>query len=235
MDDLEFRRRVFANPGTTDKDVKDAINRDSDKARLKASLQALDHQLCQAIKVPVPEDLAHKLIWQQTTEEFNKHKRKSRWFIAMAASVAFVAGITGTMIYQYEPENIGTDALVHMRYAEMEIPPSAEDLDIQQINAKLAGFGGAFSAPIGDVTVANYCHLNTIRSLHLILNTEQGKMSVFVIPHKDNMDMPTSFADDKYHGESWSTEKANIMVVGEKNANLEPMMEKVKSTIIFST
>ncbi|MBU3022392.1 DUF3379 family protein [Aestuariibacter sp. A3R04] len=234
MDDLEFRRRVFADPNTTDKDVTEAIRQDSEKAQLKSSLQGLDAKLSQAVKVPVPDDLAYKLIWQQATAEFNHHKKRSRWFIAMAASIAFVIGITGTVIYQYQPVDMGGEALAHVRHAEMELPGLPVEVGLQQVNAKLAGFGGSFSAPIGDVAVANYCHLNTTLTLHLIMNTEQGKVSVFVVPHKGRMSMPDSFSDEKYHGESWSMMKADIMVVGDKNADLEPVMKKVKRSITFS-
>lgn len=235
MDDLEFRRRIFADPNTTDRDVTDAARQDDDKAQLKSSLQNLDAKLSQAVKVPVPDDLAYKLIWQQATAEFNHHKKRSRWFIAMAASIAFIIGITGTVLYQYEPVDMGGEALAHMRYAEMEVPHHAMDVGLQQVNAKLAGFGGSFSSPIGDVAVANYCHLNTTLTLHLIMNTDQGKVSVFVVPHKDRMAMPDSFSDEKYYGESWSMMKADIMVVGSKNADLKPVMEKVKQSITFST
>ena len=234
MDDLEFRRRVFANPNTTDQDVNNAAKADEEKARLKASLQSLDSKLSQAVKVPVPDDLAYKLIWQQATEDFNRHKRRSNWMVAMAASVAFMVGITATMLYQAQPHNLSNDALAHVRYAELELPHSNVDVDMQQVNAKLAGFGGHFTQSLGNVTVANYCTLNTTQSLHLILDTEQGQMSVFIVPHRDNLDMPANFADDKFHGESWALQKANIMVVGDKNANLEPMMEKVKQSINFS-
>ena len=234
MDDLEFRRRIYADPNTTDKDMLAAIKGDSDKAALKSSLQQLDGKLLQAAKVPVPDDLAHKLIWQQATAEFNRHKRRSRWFIAMAASVAFMAGVTGTMVFNQAPADIGTEALAHMRYAEIETPHSGIEVGMQQVNAKLAGFGGTFLQSIGDVAVANSCHLNRQQTVHLILNTDQGKMSVFVMPHNDSNPVPPAFADEKYHGESWSLQNASIMVVGDKGADLNPLVKKVKSSISFS-
>lgn len=234
MDDLEFRRRVFANPNTTDKDVTDTAAKDSDKAQLKQSLQQLDSQLNQALKIPVPEDLAHKLIWEQKAEEFRRHKRRTPWYIGLAASFALTLGISGTMVMHTASINIGDEALAHMRYAETEQPHSAVAVDMNLINAKLAGLGGTLVSSIGNVRVANYCHLNTTQSLHLILDTEQGTMSVFILPQKNNQDVPDAFADNQYHGESWALQQASIMVVGEKGADLEPLMRKVKRSITFS-
>ena len=59
-------------------------------------------------------------------------------------------------------------------------------------------------------------------------------MSVFVMPHNDSNPVPPAFADEKYHGESWSLQNASIMVVGDKGADLNPLVKKVKSSISFS-
>lgn len=234
MDDLEFRRRVFANPNTTDKEVADIAAKNPDKAQLKNSLQQLDDELMKALKVQVPDNLAHKLIWEQKSEELKRHKRRTPWYIGLAASVALTIGVTGTVVMHGANVNIGEEALAHMRYAETEQSHSAVAVNMDLINAKLAGFGGTLVSSIGNVRVANYCHLNTIQSLHLILDTDQGPMSVFIMPQKRDQNVPDAFADNQYHGESWALQKASIMVVGEKGADLAPLMQKVKRSITFS-
>ena len=181
MDELEFRRRIYADPETTDSDVIEAAKADESKRSFWNEQKQLDKQLKQALKVDVPEDLASKLIWQQSADEFTRYKRRSRWYLAMAASVAFTVGIGLTMWY-HQPLSIGGQALAHMQYAEMEHAHSLLPVDLNMVNAKLASFGGSFSEMLDGVEVANYCHLSTVRSLHLIVNTPQGKMSVFVVP-----------------------------------------------------
>ncbi|GGW74471.1 DUF3379 family protein [Alteromonas halophila] len=234
MDELEFRRRVYANPDTTDAEVVKAAQQDPGKRAFWNEQKKLDRDLKQAAKVEIPDDLAHKLIWQQSAYEFARHKRRSRWYMALAASLAFTIGLSFTL-FTRQPLNLGNEVLAHMVYAEDEQAHSAVPVDLRQVNAKLASFGASFTDMIGDVEVVNYCHLQSVRSLHLILNTQQGKMSVFVVPNRDDISLPDNFADDRYHGQGVHMQRASIMVVGHKNANLLPMLDNVKQRIQFST
>ena len=151
----------------------------------------------------------------------------------MAASVAFTVGIGITMWY-HQPLSIGGQALAHMQYAEMESAHSLLPADLDMVNAKLASFGGSFSEMLDGVEVVNYCHLSTVRSLHLIVNTPQGKMSVFVVPERGDISVPSEFADGQYHGESIKMNHANVMIVGDKNADLSEMKKAVSERIQFS-
>ena len=87
MDELEFRRAVYADPYSNDPRIKAAAEADPAKKAFLAELRQLDANIAQASKVPVPHDLAHKLIWQGTITEFSAHKKKTRSYIALAASV----------------------------------------------------------------------------------------------------------------------------------------------------
>lgn len=233
MDELEFRRRIYADPETTDSDVVEAAKADESKRSFWNEQKQLDKQFKQALKVEVPDDLASKLIWQQSADEFTRYKRRSRWYVAMAASVAFTIGIGLTMWY-HQPLSIGGQALAHMQYAEMEHAHSLLPVDLNMVNAKLASFGGSLSEMLDGIEVANYCHLSTVRSLHLIVNTPQGKISVFVVPQRGDISVPSEFEDSQYHGESIKMRRANVMVVGDKGADLSEMKKAVSERIQFS-
>ena len=233
MDELEFRRRIYADPETTDSDVVEAAKADESKRSFWNEQKQLDIQFKQALKVEVPDDLASKLIWQQSADEFTRYKRRSRWYVAMAASVAFTIGIGLTMWY-HQPLSIGGQALAHMQYAEMEHAHSLLPVDLNMVNAKLASFGGSLSEMLDGIEVANYCHLSTVRSLHLIVNTPQGKMSVFVVPQRGDISVPSEFEDSQYHGESIKMRRANVMVVGDRGADLSEMKKAVSERIQFS-
>lgn len=233
MDELEFRRRIYADPNTTDSDVVEAAKTDNSKRDFWNEQKQLDTQLKQAAKVEVPEDLVNKLIWQQSADEFNRYKRKSRWYMALAASVAFTVGIGFTMWY-HQPVSLGGQALAHMQYAETERAHTFSPVNLEMVNAKLASFGASFTDDIGNVEVANYCHLSTVRSLHLILDTPEGKMSVFIVPERSDIRVPAEFEDKQYRGESLTLQHASIMVVGDKHADLENMKKSVADRIRFS-
>ena len=233
MDELEFRRSVYADPDTTDSDVIAAAKADENKRKFWNEQKQFDKRLKQVAKVDVPENLANRLIWQQSANEFVHYKRKARWYIAMAASIAFTVGIGFTMWY-HQPISIGGQALAHMQFAEIELEHSSAPVNLDEVNVKLASFGANLTDMIGDIEVVNYCHLHTVRSVHLIVNTPQGKMSVFFVPERGDIRVPNEFEDKKYHGESVKMHETNIMVVGSKGADLSEMKKAVTEHIQFS-
>ena len=233
MDDLEFRRRIYADPETTDSDLIAAANADEKKRSFWHEQKQMDKKLKQALKVEVPDDLASKLIWQQSADEFNRYKKRSRWYMAVAASVAFTIGISITL-WNQDSVDLSGQALAHMQYAEVEEAHSLLPVDLNMVNAKLASFGASFSDMIEGIEVANYCHLNTVRSLHLIIDTPQGKMSVFVVPKDEHMELPSYFEDSHFHGESIKMRQANVIVVGDKRADLTEMKEAVAKRMQFT-
>ncbi|NDV91114.1 DUF3379 family protein [Alteromonas sp. 345S023] len=233
MDELEFRRRIYADPEATDKEVVAAAKADESKRKFWNEQLQFDKQLRKAAKVDVPDDLANRLIWQQSANEFARYQKRSRWYIALAASVAFTVGIGFTMWY-HQPISIGGQALAHMQYAQIEESHSLLPVNLDMVNAKLASFGARFDEMIGDVEVVNFCHLSTVRSLHLIVDTPQGKMSVFIVPERNDIRVPSEFNDQQFHGESIKMQHANIMVVGSKEADLGEMKNIITQRIQFS-
>ncbi|MBT0587512.1 DUF3379 family protein [Alteromonas sp. SM 2104] len=235
MDELEFRRAVYADPQSDDPRIKEAAQRDPKKMSFLQELKQLDADLKQASKVEVPEDLASKLIWQGTLSDFEAHKRKSRMHLALAASVAFVVGISFT-VWQQQRHTIdfSHEALAHMYHSEIPPGASASTVSLSDINAKLATFGGTLLSDLGTVKAANYCHLDNVRSLHLILDTAQGLVSVFVLPQMDNGSFEPAFADSQFSGEKLPISKANVLVVGEKGKDISTVKQQVQQRMVFS-
>ena len=90
MDDLQYRRRIYADPKCQDEDMLAAQQADPAKKEFAQELNQLDEKLKQAMKVPVPDGLCEKLILRQTLASHQQKKRKSRVHLALAASVAII-------------------------------------------------------------------------------------------------------------------------------------------------
>ena len=234
MDELEFRRRVYADPDTTDVAVLEAAKEDATKLSFLNDMRMMNSQLRQAMDVPVPEDLANKLIWQQSMTEHVREKQRTRWYVAMAATVAFVFGLSFTLTQQNQVISLGNEALAHMHHASDELGFSTTPLTLAQVNQRLEEYGAHLASDIGPIEVANYCHLDKIRSLHMILNSDNGPVSVFVVPHSDDATVPSSFGNDTYEGQGYQFKHANMMVVGDKNTDISAFKEKLRKSIQFS-
>ena len=120
MDDLQFRRSIYADPTSLDKDIVAAQNADPAKKQLAQELCQFDEKLKQAMKISVPDDLCNKLLLRQTLASHQQEKRKTRIHLALAASVAIVAGLVVNYLqFSSSYTNLGDYALAHV-YHEQE-------------------------------------------------------------------------------------------------------------------
>jgi len=235
MDDLEFRRQVYAQPANNDQSVLDAAAQDPAKKQFLDELKEFDSKINAAVDVPVPDGLAHKLILRQSLESHKQQKRQNRMHIALAASIAFAVGVSFTFL-QSEPysPHLSVNALNHM-YHEIEYTSTAdENLDLNAVNAKLASFGGKLRAPFERIYFANYCYFEKNKSLHLVFQEGDTKYTVFVTPRTEDEVFQAEFEDDKYIGKAWQTDEVNVVVLTEKALQPKPAMEKIRDNIYFS-
>ena len=234
MDDLEFRRKLYADPNCTDEDVLAAIASDPKKLTFYSELKQLDKSMQQASQVKVPDDLAHKLILRQTMQTHKSQKIRQRVHLAMAASVAFVVGISFTLWQQSNLLDLSKQAIAHVHQEGAHALEAQQDVSLQQVNAKLAKFGGELSEDIGRVYYANFCDFENVRSLHMVVAGEQGRVSVFVVPHNDDYLSEGKSFDNKYQSQAVDMQRASIIVVGEEGENVTKMKQKLSNKMQFS-
>lgn len=238
MDDLEFRRAIYADPNSKDDDIRQAAASNAGRQEFWSDMKKLDSAMCQASKVEVPQDLAHKLIWQQSMHRFAKQKQRSRVQLALAASVAFVVGVSFTLWQQQTDAgliNLSAPALSHVHYTEDHELSARGNLSMQLVNQKMDSLIGAhFSGEIGRIYSANYCEVEDIKALHLVMESGNGKVTVFVIPKKEGYINQPSFSDDRFIGRSLEYDKASLILVGEKKQVFAQFEEKLKSKLVFS-
>ncbi len=65
MDDLEFRRRILADPNDNSAEMIEAKNSSLVNRKLSDELQQLDTKLEKALKVDVPDDLVDRILFHQ--------------------------------------------------------------------------------------------------------------------------------------------------------------------------
>jgi hypothetical protein len=234
MDELEFRRTLYADPNCTDEDVLAAIADDPKKREFCKELKQLDKNMQQASQIKVPDDLVHKLILRQTMQIHKASKAHNRIQLAMAASVAFVVGVSVTMWQQNNLLNLSEQAIAHVHYEGNHALDAQENVSLQQVNAKLATFGGKISEDIGRIHYANFCDFDNVRSLHMVVEGEYGKVTVFVVPHDDTHRAEGSSHDTKYNSQAVDLKRASIIVVGEEASNVSKMQEQLNKKIHFS-
>jgi hypothetical protein len=236
MDDLQFRRRIYADPHTRDEDMLDAIKSDPAKQRFTQELDDLDSKIFKALNVDVPSDLCSKLFLRQTLASHQQQKRKSRIRLSLAASVAFAMGLTfNFMQFSSAYTTLADYAIAHVAYEEGYFSnASTENVSLASLNNKMATFNGSFTSGIGKLLFADYCRFDGIKSLHLVYQGVTSTVTVFVVPNNEDLAFSANFTDDKLIGKSQHFTHSNIIVVGDKNEPLQKWQNAIDKNINWS-
>jgi hypothetical protein len=232
MDDLTFRKTVYAEPFTKDPEIIEAAAKDQKKQAFWDELKAMEIELQAAMNVQVPEHLAEKLILRQTLSEHKSATQKRPWYIALAASVVFASILSFSMLSS-NANQLSDDVLAHMSHVDLELMKSAK-VDLDSVNDKLASFNGQVDGELGEVVSANYCYLDKIKSLHVIIRGENGLTSLFVVPDSITDSIGKTFSDATYQGASFLLESAKVIIVGENKNDVERLEQRAKQTMSFS-
>ncbi|MFT6269157.1 MAG: hypothetical protein ACJAVV_001981 [Alphaproteobacteria bacterium] len=232
MDDLTFRKAVYAEPFTTDPAVLDAAAQDPKKQAFWKGIKAMENELKAAMQIPVPENLAEKLILRQSLSEHNSHSQKRPWYLALAASVVFASVLTIGMLNTGN-NKLTNDVFAHMSHVDVEIMKGIP-VGPNTINDKLASFNGQVNGDLGEVVSANYCYLDKIKSLHLIIRGENGLTSLFVVPDSITESLSDTFNNATYEGVSFLLNSAKVIVVGENKADVQLLEKRAKQAMSFT-
>lgn len=231
MDELTFRRRIYANPDDNEQEVLDACLQDPVKAKFKADMQQFDDSLTKALNIDVPENLADRVLLSQTIKVQQIQKRKSRVHLAIAASVAFTIGLTFQM-FGISPrhDSLGEHALAHV-HAEISHLQDKATYTTEQLNIKLASFGGQMMSEVAPIKFANYCYFGGIKSLHVVLEGDNHPVTVFFVPNNSGMKNTDVFSDQDFQGESVQFQHAEMLIVTDKNDPVDKWRDKISNAI----
>lgn len=232
MDDLTFRKTVYAEPFTKDPAVIKAASKDPKKQVFWDEIKAMETQLKSAMNIPVPENLAEKLILRQSIVEHKSSSQKRPWYLALAASVVFASVISFSMLNS-GGHTLSDDVLAHMSHVDAELMKGIK-VNINTVNDKLASFNGKVDGDLGEVVSANYCYLDKIKSLHVIIRGENGLISLFVVPDSISDSISKTFNDATYQGASFLLESAKVIVVGENKSDVAQLEQRAKQAMSFS-
>jgi hypothetical protein len=234
MDELSFRRTIYAEPNTTDPDIIQAAKNDPAKQVFWDEVKAMDAQLALAMHIPVPENFADKLILRQGMDEFTQTRRKRPWYVAMAASVAMVVGISYMTLFAGN-NGLANDVFAHVshEYMNKEMTMGGQNVTQAAINEKMATFNGALSDEIGEVVSANYCYLNTIKSLHMIIRGKTGLVNLFVVTDNKSKELEEDFSNDELIGTSFLLNSAKIIIVGDDREDVSQLQLVAKNAFRF--
>ena len=249
MNEIDFRRQLYANPQKVDQELLDAARGNPVLQKILEQTQELDTELVAVMNnVEVPAGLADKLMaipaaaptetgMENLGGVASKPAANSNFFqyYALAASVLLALGITFSLTINSGPSyaelTVGDDVLRHLyiddgsEIDEIGNGISANNLALPAINAIMAGSGtrlisNEFLQNL-PIRSARPCKVvPAFQSAHLIFMGTQGAVSVIVI-NNSPVSVEYNFRDDRFNGVVVPMGGGNLVLVGENNEDLE--------------
>ncbi|WP_028863722.1 DUF3379 family protein [Psychromonas aquimarina] len=235
MDDILFRHTAIATPNDkSDEFLQRAAESEQNKALVNEAA-SFDAELQSLLKVDVPDGLADKILLEQSFEAENNRTLSNRWHIAIAASIAFVIGLSLPLLntLSHSPLDIGTAAMKHVQQEYYFTAKINEQASLAMVNAKLASYGGKAQSDLGKVLFVNYCNFEGTPALHMIMEGEKGRVTVFVVPDDAGFVDAEKFNDQHLKGLSEKMGNANVVIVGERDEPLEKVQLKLQENILW--
>lgn len=247
MNCLEFRRLSLSEPATRVQDYLAHLAECGDCARYADNVKALDEKIGDALRVPVPQDLANRIKLRQVIqgEQVSRHLRP--WQYALAASVFLVIALSSVFGYQVYTENqyAGRFSVAAVDHTMVErqgnhfvAPHIVPYLQTQRFKQVLAAFGGKVMddalAELGPIVHVQVCALAHTQEpvAHFLIRGKTGMITVYyVMGHK--LSKRQSFALGQFKGMLVPVGQGNMAIIGNPDENLEPVAERLEQTVIW--
>ncbi len=259
MDEIEFRKRVYANPAAPEQELVDAARDNPDYQEILNQTQAMERQVDAVVNaIAVPEGLEAKLlaIPQQATEVTGSVGTVARSaaanssffnYYAIAASLLLVIGVTFTLSSNRGPtvtDLAMQDGVFTILYSEPQmlatVPslntgPTPVALSMGSVNEVMADAGVQLVSNTTqqdmDIYSATPCViLPAYKSAHLVLQGEEGAVSVFVI-NNSPVQNEYQIRDSRFQGLVMPASEGNMILIGEQGENLEELKQTVANSM----
>jgi len=248
MNEIEFRKRLYTNPLEVDQELLAAAAADPALQKILEQTRELETEVAAVVNaVEVPSGLADKLMaiadtastdthLQKLEDVANKPAANSNFFqyYAIAASLLLALGVTFSLTFDSGPSSaemaVGDDVLRHLYMDGFEIDEVSNASNttifgLPAINAVMAESGTRLvsndflqNLPIRS---ARPCAVvPAYQSAHLIFEGIQGAVSVIVI-NNSPVSVEYNFHDDRFNGIVVPMGEGNMVLVGERNEDLE--------------
>jgi Protein of unknown function (DUF3379) len=228
MDDLEFRRRAYAEPDCQDDKFLAKKNASKESKTFVGDLQAFNYQIKDAMNTPVPEGLAERIILNQTLVQHAQKKQGVKVIFSLVASVSIVFALVFTFLFTSNID-LEQEVFAHI-YEELNHLNEQQHNDIHHVNNLLKSFGGTVNIEIGEVNYLGSCNIANKKGVHMVLAGEKGPVTIMMLPNI-NIGNKQSISDGRFKGSIIPATKGSIVIVGEKGESLEEIRHKLVNNI----
>ena len=232
MDDLEFRRRAYAEPDCQSESFLQFKNKSLENARFVDELLQMDDKLKQALCVEPPNNLVEKIKLKQTFSDH--HSSRERWhFFSFAASIllALVLGFYYLPSGDLSSDSSGSErelkeGLLKHIYSELDHLNEQQNPSLSQVNTLLAEFGGSMDRLVAKVNYLGSCEIHNTAGVHMVVKGDRGPVTIMLL-RGVRVNSQKLISDQRFRGLIVPAENGSIAIIGEKGEPLQTIKNEL--------
>jgi len=229
MNFSEFKKLIGADPWNRDPGTLRARNSAPEFEAAAKDAEAFEEKLQSAVHVQPPVDFLDEIksISQQPA-------RKRNWMpLALAASVLIAVGAAGMAWKQSRQwDNVGDYLADHYSHDGPALVAKATEVVMQQdINKIMARLDATADQQLsGNIRFIKFCPTPDGRGAHMVVNTDQGLVTIIFMPKTVVTDGET-IEFDQMHAYLVSLEHGSAAIIGNQSQAVEELETMIRSSL----
>lgn len=230
MNCLEFRRQKLAAPNDVSLEAREHESSCAGCADFMRKADRFEAELAAAIAVPVPENLAHRVLLSHGL----KRDYRAR-VMGIAASLLLVTAMTfSTGYYVSAPSTYVFDSSFKHVLGEPVAMSARQTVTRKDMEQALAGSGATLVADVsGAVSYLNDCPVPGGFGKHIVLQTAAGKVTVITMPNQRVMRKGTMESGGLI-AEVMPAGKGSYAIIAPSRVSLAAAEQKLQQFVIWS-
>jgi len=246
MNDRHYKESIAADPNV-DLDALDLSAEERPEAEaFCAEMRALDAKIATALQISVPPlsvpelpALAtDKVTHIPTSTESSTGKRFSvPVWVGLAASVALVAFVganfAGLNLSGGGYPSLADEIVAHLEHEPQALLPTNTPIGAGELDLVFEGSGADLQQDVGLVTYARSCEINGKLVPHLVIQGEDGPVTLLVMPDEQVSDAQT-LEGQGIRGVILPVGEGSIAIIGDQEEDLGRIQKQVVDSVTWS-
>lgn len=232
----DYRQKIATDPSYQGGEAH--LSACADCRAFRDEMRVLDQKIARALAVSVPELRIPDLPELDTTGVVSLTARRSfkaPVWMAVAATVVLAAFVGLRMIGgNVAYPTLADEIVAHLDHEPYALRVTDEPVDDRRLAKVVPASVAAMNHDAGLITYAQTCVINGKEIPHLVIQGEQGPVTVLLLPN-EAVDSPIPIEGESINGVILPVGGGSVAIIGERNEKLEAIRENVVNSVTWST
>ena len=210
----------------------------ADCREFREEMRALDQKIARALTISVPELRIPDLPAIDTTGVVplaaHRRFRTSTW-LAVAATLVLAAFVGIRMIGgNVTYPTLADEIIAHLDHEPYALRVTDEPVDDRRLAKIVPANVAAMNHDAGLITYAQTCVINGRKIPHLVIQGEQGPVTILLLPD-EAVGTPVPIEGDSINGVILPVGGGSVAIIGQRDEKLEAIQQNIVNSVTWST